>query len=118
MNEMNGKYIAVWRTLMAPKNVADAFGRRIAKRYIAIQLTVANRNTEYQWLIQSASVNLDKLVLNLSAKSACQPNVTQLLQALQSLGAKPTGSTIGGPSTVSSASRKPFRSTLSISGGS
>jgi hypothetical protein len=93
VNEMNQKYIQVWRTLMAPKNVADAFGPRIAKRYIAIQITVANRSTEYQWLIESASVTLDKLVLDLDASvtaqpnSACSENLTRLLKALQALGA-------------------------------
>jgi hypothetical protein len=92
VNAMNQKYIQIWRTLMAPKNVADAFGPRIAKRYIAIQLIVANRSTEYQWLIQSASVALDKLVLDLDAKvtgtpSGCQENLTRLLNALKELGA-------------------------------
>lgn len=92
VNEMNGKYIAIRRTLMAPKNVADAFGRRIAKRYIAIQLTVANRNSEYQWLIQDASVNLEKLLLDLSDKVTtqpnkdCQENLTRLLKSLRELG--------------------------------
>jgi hypothetical protein len=66
VDEMNGKYIKVWRTLMAPKNVADTFGRRIATRYIALQLTIANRSTEYQWLIQDASVNLEKLLIHLN----------------------------------------------------
>jgi hypothetical protein len=131
VNDMNVKYIQVWRTLMAPKNVADAFGPRIAKRYIAIQITVANRNTEYQWLIESASVTLDKLVLDLDARvtaqpnSACSENLTRLLNALKALGAyvppapteeeraaaRTTGTTklpsavatIGGPATVSSA---------------
>jgi hypothetical protein len=97
VDEMNGKYIKVWRTLMAPKNVADTFGPRIAKRYIAVRLTVANRSTEYQWLIQDASVNLEKLLLDLNEKitgskgdkdkeSGCQPNLTRLLLALQELG--------------------------------
>jgi hypothetical protein len=124
VNEMNGKYIAVWRTLMAPKNVADAFGPRIAKRYIGIQITVANRSTEYQWLLESASVVLDKLVLDLDARitgaeSGCQDTLTRLLKALRALGAyipePPTPSerakgvpftalgSIGGSATVSSA---------------
>jgi hypothetical protein len=101
VNEMNGKYIAVWRTLMAPKNVADAFGRRIAKRYIAIQLTVANRNTEYQWLIQSASVELRRLASSLKVNGGvCQDNMTRLLDAINAAGALgPTS----GPASVSSA---------------
>jgi hypothetical protein len=113
VDEMNGKYIKVWRTLMAPKNVADAFGPRIAKRYIAIQLTVANRSTEYQWLIQDASVNLEKLLLDLNEKITgskgdkdknygCQPNLTRLLQALQELG-------IVMPSTTPTPPNKPVK---------
>ena len=62
VNRMNGEYIRIWRTLMAPKNVADAFGRRIAQRYIAMQVTIANRSRDYQWLIQDASIDLKNLL--------------------------------------------------------
>lgn len=90
VEEMNDRYIKVWRALMAPKNVADSFGRRIATRYIAIQLTVANRNTEYQWLIQDASVDLSRLVLHLKTAAAsqatCQDSLQHLLKSFQALG--------------------------------
>src|SRR5690242_4552562 len=46
VNSMNIKYIVVHRTIMTPKNVADTFGRRIAKRYIAMQIAVANRSKD------------------------------------------------------------------------
>ena len=84
VDAMNKKYIKVWRALMAPKNVADAFGRRIAKRYIAIQLTIANRNTEYQWLIQDASINLRHLLHHLDlSPTRCEENLERLLKMLQ-----------------------------------
>ncbi len=110
VDEMNLKYIKVWRTLMAPKNVADSFGRRIATRYIAMQLTIANRNTEYQWLIQDASINLEKLLLHLNEavpnKSECAGNLTHLLKSLHELGI-----------TIPS-SRTPFRYQDEEEGGS
>jgi hypothetical protein len=58
---MNSRYIKMRRTLMAPKSVADTFGRRIGERYIALQITIYNRSNQYQWLIQDASVDLNNL---------------------------------------------------------
>jgi hypothetical protein len=47
---------------MDPKIVADAFGRRIAKRYVAIQVTVANRNARFQFLIHDISLELSSVL--------------------------------------------------------
>jgi len=82
VDQMKQQYVKVWRTLMAPKNVADAFGKRIAKRYIAMQITIANRNSDYQWLIQDASINLSKLMVNLQ-QPGCAANLNHLLSALK-----------------------------------
>jgi hypothetical protein len=80
---MNISYIRLFRTIMTPKNVADTFGRRIAQRYIAMQITVANRNKDYQWLIQDASMRLDILVNTMEQKSGkCSANLVLLRQAL------------------------------------
>jgi hypothetical protein len=84
VDKMNQQYIAVYRTIMTPKNVADTFGRRIAKRYIAMQITVANRNKDYQWLIQDASMRLDKLLNTLQQRSTkCSANLALLLASLK-----------------------------------
>ena len=83
VDEMNNQYIRVWRAIMAPKNVADAFGRRIAKRYIAVQVSIANRNKDYQWLIQDASIDLHPLLLAARAQGAkCEGQVASLLDSL------------------------------------
>lgn len=76
---MNRKYVAVWRALMDPKRVSDEFGRRVGKGYIAIQVTVANRHDEYQWLIQEASIDLGKIIGAMQRKESECPENLQLL---------------------------------------
>lgn len=83
VNAMNGDYIKVWRSIMAPKNVADSFGRRIATKYIAMQVTIANLNKDYQWLIQDASMDISRLIgLENDPARKCQPNLKLLLSAV------------------------------------
>jgi hypothetical protein len=83
VDDMNGQYIKVWRAIMAPKNVADAFGRRIAKRYIAVQVSIANRNKDYQWLIQDASIDLRPLLLAANTRgAACEGQIASILDSL------------------------------------
>lgn len=50
-------HIKVYSTVLAPKDVADIFGRRIAKRFIAIQVTIANHNRDLQFLIHDVTIN-------------------------------------------------------------
>ena len=81
---MNVSYIKVWRSIMAPKNVADTFGHRIASKYIAMQVTIANRNKDYQWLIQDASVDIRRLLdQEKQAGRKCDGNLPLLLAALE-----------------------------------
>jgi hypothetical protein len=47
---------------MAPKNVQDVFGTRIAKRYVAIQVTVANRSDECAYLVHDASLDVTSVI--------------------------------------------------------
>ncbi|HKX84952.1 MAG TPA: IPT/TIG domain-containing protein, partial [Pyrinomonadaceae bacterium] len=47
--------------VMAPQIVSDTFGKRIAQNFVAIQVTVANHNEEFQYLINDVSLNLDKV---------------------------------------------------------
>jgi hypothetical protein len=82
VDQMNAEYIRVWRTIMSPKNVADAFGRRIAQRYIAMQVIIANRSKDYQWLIQEASMDLGNLLGQQKGRQAeCQENAALFLLA-------------------------------------
>jgi len=80
---MNKEYISLWRSIMAPKDVADAFGRRIATHYIAMQITIANRNKDYQWLIQYAAVNVHRLLYQEVLRTGCEGNTKLLFQALE-----------------------------------
>ena len=83
VDKMNGDYIRLWRSIMAPKDVADAFGHRIASHYIAMQITIANRNKDYQWLIQNAAVDVRRLLTQETERTGCEQNAKLLLQALE-----------------------------------
>lgn len=77
IDDYNKANILVTRSLMSPKNVADTFGRRIGRRYIALQITVANRNSQYQWLITDASVNLSEIIGYM--QHSCAPRAQSLI---------------------------------------
>ena len=80
----NNSYIKIWRSIMAPKNVADTFGHRIASKYIAMQVTVANRSKDFQWLIQDASVDVSRLLtIERQRQGKCKENLTLLMNALE-----------------------------------
>ena len=67
---------------MSPKDVSDTFGRRIAQRYIAMQISVANRNKDYQWLIQNAGFDLRTFATYVAGRPGCDANLQLLVQAL------------------------------------
>lgn len=60
-NGNNGNSIKVYTTVMNPKDVSDIFGRRIGHRFVAIQVTVANHNRDYQFLIHDITIDLGKV---------------------------------------------------------
>jgi len=88
IDRYNTNYIRLTRSLLAPKNVADTFGRRIAKRYIAMQITVANRNGDYQWMITDASLDLSRLIKYMQSESRCGTRAASL-KAILAEQAKP-----------------------------
>jgi putative Ig domain-containing protein len=57
VNEFVKEYV----TVLDPKSVSDIFGRRIAKRYVAFQVTISNENKDYQFLIQDVSIDLGEV---------------------------------------------------------
>lgn len=57
VNEFVKEYV----TVLDPKSVSDIFGRRIAKRYVAFQVTISNENKDYQFLIQDISIDLGEV---------------------------------------------------------
>jgi hypothetical protein len=56
------KYIRVYRAVIDPLSVSDIFGRRIAKRFVVIQVTVANTSPDYQYLIHDVSLDVSKML--------------------------------------------------------
>ncbi len=46
--------------IMDPKNVTDVFGRRIGKRFIAVQVTVYNSSRDFNFIIHDVAVLLKK----------------------------------------------------------
>jgi len=60
------EFLSVSASLVAPKTVSDVFGKRIATRYFALQLTIANRNRDFQFLIHDVVLNLDDVFVNKS----------------------------------------------------
>ena len=50
--------IKVTQAVLDPGTVSDAFGRRIARRYVALQVTVANSDPDYQFLIHDIKIRL------------------------------------------------------------
>ncbi len=62
------KEISISASVMDPKNVADIFGRRVAKRYVAVQLTIANRSPDFQYLIHDVRLAVNDVYLDASLK--------------------------------------------------
>ena len=58
---VNQNEIHVFVSIMDPKIVSDTFGKRVAQRFVAIQVTVGNHNKDYQYLINDVSLNLAKV---------------------------------------------------------
>ena len=56
-NAQSQKDVDVFLTVVDPKVVSDVFGKRIAQRFIAIQVTVTNSNADYQYLVQDVSLD-------------------------------------------------------------
>ncbi len=56
------KFIKVYRSLLDPKVVSDIFGRRIAQRFVVLQVTIANKNDDYQYLIHDLTLDLQAIM--------------------------------------------------------
>jgi len=51
--------VSVNLAIVDPRTVSDAFGRRIAKRFVAFQVTVGNVNKDYDFLIHSLHIRFE-----------------------------------------------------------
>ena len=95
IDKYNAEYLLLTRTLMSAKSVSDTFGKRIAQRYVAMQLTVANRNSEFQWLITDGAIDLKRLIQHMESTSACQPKVATLAKLLNNANGSPANTITG-----------------------
>jgi hypothetical protein len=53
--------IKVYVSVIDPKIVADIFGKRVAQRFVAIQVTISNKNEDFQFLIHDVSLDLKEV---------------------------------------------------------
>jgi hypothetical protein len=83
IDEMNRRFIAVSSTFVPPRNVADTFGKRIARRSIALQVTVVNRNSEYPWLLHEALIDVSRMLAHLEGRAECSPSLGRLLESIE-----------------------------------
>lgn len=73
----DNQFVYTYQSAMAPKSVSDIFGKRIAKRYVAIQVTITNRCDDFDYVLHDVSLDLSKVfsakqrdMLGLSASRA------------------------------------------------
>jgi hypothetical protein len=64
---VNQNEIHVFVSIMDPKIVSDTFGKRVAQRFVAIQVTIGNHNKDFQYLINDVSLNLAKVFPDVAA---------------------------------------------------
>src|SRR6266705_510555 len=67
--------IQVRVSVMAPQIVSDTFGKRIAQNFVAIQVTIANHDKDYQYLINDVSLWMQATKV-FTPPLAPPPNVT------------------------------------------
>ncbi len=53
--------IRVYVSVMDPQTVSDVFGKRIAQRFVALQVTIRNRDRDHQFLIHDVSLDLENV---------------------------------------------------------
>jgi hypothetical protein len=67
---VNQNEIHVFVSIMDPKVVSDTFGKRIAQRFVAIQVTIGNHNKDYQYLINDVSLDLANVFPQVASNKA------------------------------------------------
>ena len=55
------KYIFTYVSVMDPDVVEDVFGKRISDRFVVIQVTISNKNSNFQFLIHDVSLDLRRV---------------------------------------------------------
>jgi hypothetical protein len=55
------KYIFTYISVLDPNIAEDVFGKRISDRFVVIQVTITNKNSDFQFLIHDVSLDLKKV---------------------------------------------------------
>ena len=78
--------IKVYVSVMDPGIVQDVFGKRVAQRFVAIQVTIANQNQNFQFLIHDVSLDLKGVFgkefadeISVEARNACEKCVVDCM---------------------------------------
>jgi hypothetical protein len=80
------RFIRVYRSLLDPKVVSDTFGKRIAKRFVVIQVTIINRSKDYQFLLQDISIRFSKALTGLDPEFELSSNELSMLRGVAERG--------------------------------
>ena len=56
------KFVRIYRSILDPKTASDIFGKRVAQRFVIIQVTICNRNSDFQFLIHDLSLDLTPIM--------------------------------------------------------
>jgi hypothetical protein len=69
------KYINTYVSVIDPNIAEDVFGKRISDRFVVIQVTISNKNSDFQFLIHDVSLDLTKvfgknIIYNLAAEAS------------------------------------------------
>jgi len=52
------EHLDIYVSVIDPTMVKDVFGKRVAQQFVAIQVTISNKNSNYQFLIHDVSLDL------------------------------------------------------------
>src|SRR5215213_6494390 len=79
--------VKVYVSVIDPGIVKDVFGTRVAQRFVAIQVTIANQNANFQFLIHDVSLDLKEVFgeefankVRLDALNACNSCVSDCME--------------------------------------
>jgi hypothetical protein len=60
-SQQEASSIRIRRAVMDPKEASDAFGRRIGRRFLVYQVTIENKDKNYQYMVHDVSIDLSRL---------------------------------------------------------
>jgi hypothetical protein len=92
------RYINTYVSVIDPNIAEDIFGKRISDRFVVIQVTISNKNSDFQFLIHDVSLDLTKVfgkntIYNLAAEAWDRCRCMNACMATTKSAANPTKTT-------------------------